>query len=617
MERLAAAGIDFEAVTWQLLNEGMRKFVDPYDDLMRTLQVRREEILGAAARDLEPGRADTSAPVRDGLAALVEKRFGSRLHGRDATLWSGEPEDAEAIRNRLGWLDAVEDFRHRVEEIESFAREVRDQGIGHVVVLGMGGSSLCPEVASQVFAPLVEEGWPELLVLDSTDPDAVRAMEEAIDPSRTLFLVSSKSGTTVETLSFYRHFLERVEAAVEEAPGSRFVAITDPGTPLGREARERGFRRLFENPEDIGGRYSALSYFGLVPMALMGVDVGRLLERARIQAGSCAGAVPADANPGIHLGAVLGLHALAGRDKVTLSIGETVAPFADWLEQLLAESTGKAGQGLVPVVGETLGEPESYGDDRLFVSLGLTEGGRQGALEGLEEAGHPVVRVALDDRYDLGAEIFRWEVATATAGAILRVNPFDEPNVAESKENTRELLETWRQTGSFDEGAPEAEGDGIAVWTGNGGSGDDPGEVVRSLLETAGEGDYVAFLPYWNRTPARHERLQEIREAVRRRHRVATTLGYGPRYLHSSGQLHKGGPDGGVFLILTAGSREEIPIPGEEHDFATLLRAQALGDFRSLAEHGRRVARIDLGDEPERALEALLQELRERVSAGA
>ncbi len=617
MDDLEEVGVDFDAVTWQLLNEGMEKFVAPYDDLMGTLETKREAILGAAATR----QAYAGDGLSDGLDALAELRFGRRLHARDTTLWTGDDETARAISERLGWLDAVATSRERTGEIEAFAREVKDDGLHHVVLLGMGGSSLWPEVASQVFGPA--DGWPALHVLDSTDPAAVRAVEDEVDLERTLFVVSSKSGTTTETLSFYRYFFSLLSERLESAPGERFVAITDPGSPLAEEARERGFRRVFENPPDVGGRYSALFYFGLVPMALLGRDVGGLLERAARQAASSAGAVPPERNPGLHLGAVLGLHARAGRDKVTFVIDEPVAPFAYWLEQLLAESTGKEGRGLVPVAGEPLGRPEDYGSDRVFVALELADERdpeRRRHLQVLEEAGHPVVRIALDDRLDLGAEVFRWEVATATAGAILGVNPFDEPNVTESKENTRELLATWRERGSFDEPAPTAEAEGVAVWAGGEApdGGGEPAEVIGELLGGLGEGDYVALLPYFRRTPERQRSLETLRRAVRDRHGVATTLGYGPRYLHSTGQLHKGGPATGVYLVFTADPGEEdLAIPcrdgdrseGEGYGFATLLRAQALGDFRSLAEHGRRVVRVHLEGDLDARLEALVDEL--------
>jgi len=610
MRKLADLDIDFDAVTWQLLNEGMDKFVDPFNHLMATIQEQRQEICGAHVAKQRAAGAD--GRLGDVLDALGERRFAQRLHGRDPSLWADAPDTMEKVGERLGWLDCVNEFSARTAELAAFAGEVAAAGIRSVVLVGMGGSSLCAEVCGKIFGPA--EGYPALFVLDSTDPAAIDRIEDSVELEHTLFVVSSKSGTTTETLSFYHYFFEKVRAAGIAEPGERFVAITDPGSPLGEEAKSRGFRHVFLNPEDIGGRYSALSYFGLVPMALLGMDLERLLGRARGQLVSCGPEVPPGSNPGVALGAVLGASARAGRDKVTLFADEPLAPSADWLEQLLAESTGKDGRGLVPVVGEPPGEPSAYGGDRIFVaSMRGSDSGLDGLMDALEADGHPVVRIALDDPYDLGAEFVRWEVATATAGAVLRVNPFDEPNVTESKKKTRELLEFWDEHGGFDEGEPTVREGDVAVWWGDQSSPDtDVAGVVKKLLGELCEGDYLALLAYFERTEARHRILQSLRTSIRDRWSVATTLGYGPRYLHSTGQLHKGGPDTGVYLVLTTDPGGDQPIPGSDHGFATLLRAQALGDYRALADHDRRVARLHLAGEPERALERLIDELAAR-----
>jgi len=604
---LAKVGIDFDAVTWQLLNEGMDKFTAPYDKLLGTLEKRRGSILGPSASG--PGIEGDVAP--DALAAMEEKRFPRRLHERDTSLWTDDPEVARAIANRLGWLDCVDTLGPHVEELTDIAGSLKDDGVRWTVLLGMGGSSLWPEVSARVFGP--EKGWPELLVLDSTDPEAIRAVEEAIDLRHTAFVVSSKSGTTTETLSLYRHFFQEAGDAMEADPGRHFLAVTDPGSPLEEEARSRGFRHVFTNPEDIGGRYSALSYFGLVPMALLGLDLKRVMDTARTQLTSCAAALPAGSNSGVHLGTVLGALGRNGRNKVTFLAHPGLQPFALWLEQLLAESTGKEGVGLLPVAEEPLGDPKDYGDDRVFVHLGLAgaDRGETGSLvDGLAEAGHPVIRLLVDGPLGLAAEVIRWEVATATAGAVLGINPFDQPNVAESKKNTRDLLERWEKEGDFGEEAPTASGDGLEVWAGGAASGgESPVSVVKALLDGLESGDYLALLPYLRQTDARHEMLQSLRNGIRTRHRVATTLGYGPRYLHSTGQLHKGGPSTGAYLIFTSDTDEEIPIPGEEYDFATLIRAQALGDFRALSERGRRVVRIHLGSAPDKRLKKLAEAL--------
>ncbi len=640
MQDLHALGIDFDAVTWQLLNEGMEKFTSPYDQLMVTLQQRREDVLGAAAA----GQSVRGIDMDDALAGLDEQRFASRLHARDPWLWARntaptvEPEleganpaqtsppadepaspveaEIQVIRNRLGWLDCVETFTERVEEITSFAEEVKSGGVARIILLGMGGSSLCPAVSSAVFGSA--EGWPPLVVLDSTDPQAIRAAVGDIAEERLLFLVSSKSGTTQETISLFRHFLREAQGAFGESAGHRFVAITDPGSPLAELAEEHEFERIFTNPPDIGGRYSALSYFGLVPMALQGIDIAKLLERARSQLTSSSGAVPAKDNSGVQLGTALGLAGRQGRNKVTLVMDDALAPFGWWLEQLLAESTGKGGRGLLPVAEEPLADPSRYGNDRVFVScaLGTSTSRDPGtALAPLEEAGHPVIRIGLDDVYDLGSEFIRWEVATATAGSILGINPFDEPDVAESKNNTRALLEKWVKAGSAFIPDPAWTSDGISAWSGRAvnrlasktkADPTTPAEAVLLLLSSLGPGDYLALLPYMARTPERHKSLQLLRKHIRDDYRVATTLGYGPRYLHSTGQLHKGGPEEGTYLMFTADHAEDIPIPGQKYGFRTLIQAQAVGDFDALDHRERRILRINLGKAPDQTLPKLI-----------
>jgi transaldolase/glucose-6-phosphate isomerase len=608
MEKLRVLGLDFEHVTWQLLNEGAEKFVRPYNALMATLAERRAVILGLQPGGLAASGGAAGEDVGDALSSLEERKYARRLHAKNTSLWTDDPEVARKIADRLGWLHCVETYGPRVAELIDFASAVKDEGTRHIVLLGMGGSSLCPEVNHLVFG--AAPGFPRLTVLDNTDPAAVEAVEDEIDLDHALFIVASKSGTTTETLSFYNHFWERAEAREMVGVGRHFVAITDRGTPLAEEARSRGFRRVFENAEDIGGRYSALSYFGLAPAALIGIDVRALLSRAGRMAISCSAALPAGSNPGIRLGAILGVLARAGRDKVTFVVTEELAPFAAWAEQLLAESSGKDGKGLLPVEGEALGPPSVYGPDRVFVAVqleGIPSRPIERRLAALERKGHPVVRLKLSDRLDLGGEYFRWEVATATAGMILGVNAFDEPNVSESKRNTRDLLAEWGKERTFPSEPTLVEADGISVF----GDAHDargvgsPLDALVALLDTAEAGDYVALLAYLQRTPARHEALQALRLTIRDRWRVATTLGYGPRYLHSTGQLHKGGPNTGIFVMLTADARGGRPIPGEPYDFATLQRAQALGDYRSLVQHGRRVLRIHLGENVEGALATL------------
>ena len=613
---LAAVGIDLGRVTDQLIEEGIRKFVDPFDKLMGVLAAERHRYLGDHAVDQKVTAGPAAATVDGVLEGLDERQLARRLDARDPSLWKSEPEHQEVIRNRLGWLDTPSSFADRIEDLTAFAEEMRREGFGHVVHLGMGGSSLCPEVCRQIFGSA--HGWPELIVLDDTDPAAIRDIEDRVDLAHTLFIVASKSGTTTETLSFFHYFWEQVREAGVGNPGSRFVAITDPGTPLVSEAKEKGFRRIFENPEDIGGRYSALSYFGLVPMALLGMPVAKLLQSALQMRHSSGPEIPAASNPGVELGAVLGALGRAGRDKVTFMPSTSIAPFGLWVEQLIAESTGKDGTGLLPVAGEHPGSTRSYGDDRLFVHLRLAEDSHSDdpdyRFRALARDGHPVVHIELAHKVGLGAEFLHWELATAVAGSILGVDAFDEPNVAESKKNTSDLLEKWQQESSFGEEEPVITGSGLAVYAPGGPPSGRAARGVKaylkSFLEGVRPGDYLALLAYFRATPERDRRLDQTRTRLRNRLKVATTLGYGPRYLHSTGQLHKGGPDTGVYLVLTADPDGDLEIPGSPYGFATLHRAQALGDYRSLVDHGRRVVRIHLGEDVEAGLGALASVLR-------
>lgn len=608
LEALAEAGIDFDRVTWELENEGVQKFIEPFDKLMVTIVDRmraaRADWLPVVRLDL----AGAEGAVEATLGALQGARFGRRVYARDASVWGAwEAQAAREIRERLGWLDAVEAFSPRAPELDLFAARVQEEGTDSVVLLGMGGSSLAAEVARRTFG--AGEGRPRLLVLDSTDPEAVRRIESQVDLAATLFLVASKSGTTLETMSFYRYFRARVEE-VMGAGGDRFVAITDPGTPLAEEAAASGFRACFENPPDIGGRYSALTYFGLVPMALSGVPTGDLLDRARAMRALCGPVVPASHNPGTRLGTALATLALRGRDKVTFLATGALGSFGLWAEQLIAESTGKNGRGLVPIADETLGDPSEYGPDRVFVWLGLEDEVEQAthALERLE-AEHPVLRFPLPDRLALGGEFYRWEFAVATAGALLHINPFDQPNVEESKRNARQVLSEWRDREQPVDEAPVAQDGQLTVYWGGGNSlptsNRSPAAAIESIAGLAARGDYVAILPYFAETAEREGAIEALRARLRSARHIATTVGYGPRYLHSTGQLHKGGPATGIFLLLTADPPVEIDIPGQEAGFGRLMLAQALGDFRSLAAHGRRVARIHLGGNIEESLARL------------
>lgn len=554
--------------------------------------------------------AGLAVAVERRLALWKEERFAERLWAKDPTLWaSGGPPFPPELEDRLGWLDLPET---EADELAAFAEEVRRDDLRHVVLLGMGGSSLAPEVFHGVLG--ARPGYPELTVLDSTHPEAVRAVRQDLEatggPARTLFLVASKSGTTVETLSLFRYFWEEVAAATPE-PGARFAAVTDPGTPLADLAAERRFRRVFLAPPDVGGRYSALSAFGLVPAAVTGLDAGRLL--GRIDPRATGGLrdrlrAPAPENPGLRLAAALAEAALeAGRDKLTFLTSPALAPFPAWIEQLVAESLGKDGRGIVPVVDEPGLAPSAYRPDRFFVSLELGDEGGDGearhseTLDALAAAGHPLARIGLPDRHDLGGAMLLWEVATAAAGAALEVQPFDQPDVELAKRRAKEAMAgEGGGTEAIDEVSAADEDrlrEAVATWVGDAGSRRAPDED---------EHRYVALQAFLPPAPVIDHDLRELRLLLAGRRRLATTAGYGPRFLHSTGQLHKGGPATGLFLQLVDDPAAEVPVPGAGHGFGELIRAQAVGDYRALTEAGRRVLRVQLGRDRATGLARLL-----------
>lgn len=544
--------------------------------------------------------------VEAALDRLAEADVPARIAARDHTVWSPDPEE---IENRLFWLDAPFEPPD-LERARRLLADAHEDGVDRALLLGMGGSSLAPEVFGLVFGP-VEDGL-DLRTLDSTDPAAVRALLAWAEPERTLVIVSSKSGTTVETLSLFRAFWSRAAEAIgDDAAGARFAAVTDPGTPLEETARDLGFREVFGADPDVGGRYSALTWFGLAPAILSGLDAGRLLERARTAATACREADPR-ANPGARLGAVLGAAAEAGRDKATLVLSPAVEPLGAWIEQLLAESTGKDGRGILPVVETRPAGPEAYGEDRLFAHLRLDGGAEHDpAVAALERAGIPVVRGALADLYDLGAWIYVWEHATAVAGHLLGVHPFDQPNVESAKRRATERVESYRETGSLEEPAPDAEQGGLSIWAGF--DVDDLEGAVRGLVERTVRGGYVAVQAFLTPDEATDAALERVADGLRARTGLAVTHAYGPRYLHSTGQLHKGDAGDGAFLVLTRTVADDVPIPDQPGGdtasltFGVLIRAQALGDQRALEEAGRVVVRIDLGADVAAGLERLVE----------
>ena len=526
--------------------------------------------------------------IEAALDDLQKREVIARIWRKDHTVWKPAPEE---ITNRLGWLTVTDLMREQIPGLVSFADEIRKTGFRNVVLLGMGGASLGAEVLHQTFGCAV--GYPKFVALDSTVPAWVQAVTDAIDPAHTLFLVSSKSGGTIETISLYKYFRSLVAKAIgEERAGQNFVAITDAGTPLAQLADEAGFRRTFLNPSDVGGRYSVLSYFGLVPAALMGINVRTLLDRTDSMRERCVSGAPTQENPGAWLGVTIGALARQGRDKLTLITSPSIGSFGLWLEQLIAESTGKEGKGILPVVGEPLAASAHYGGDRLFVCLKL-EGDNNAAIdtavESIKSLGQPVVDLELRDRYDLGAEFFRWEFATAVAGAILGINPFDQPNVQAAKDATQRVLQEYQTAGCL----PMVE---VA------------GSLADLLAETR-RGDYFAIMAYMRRTPEIEAALVNFRRKVTEKYHIVTTVGYGPRLLHSTGQLHKGGPDTGLFLQVTTDHEKDLSIPGEACTFGVLADAQALGDLQALQSLGRRVSRIHLGLGSGAALRKLTGEL--------
>ena len=541
---------------------------------------------------------ETNLPGLDAqLDVLRREDLVRRIWDRDHTVWNPHPAE---ISNRLDWLTVTTVMRGQLPLLEGFARSVREAGFRHVVLLGMGGSSLGPEVLRQTFGSAPEH--PELIVLDSTFPDSVRAVTQAIEPARTLFLVSSKSGSTIEPNTFYAHFREQVTQAVgTQRAGGHFAAITDQDTGLARMAARTGFRRAFLNPPDIGGRYSVLSYFGLVPAALIGVDLALLLDRADDMAEACRPGGPVADNPGAWLGACLAAGWTEGLDKLTLKTPPPVAAFGLWVEQLLAESLGKAGKGIIPVVGESPDSPASGGSDRLAVRMSVgedVEPAPDASDGGQPDGGRPIVhqptiQLRLADRYDLGGDFFRWEFATAVAGALIGVHPFDQPDVQSAKDRTDRVLENRETAVSTPEGPrsgrrqPDGDGLGTAV-----------AGTVADLLAQAVSGDYLALLVYGRETPKLNGELGRLRAWVTKRWGIPATVGYGPRYLHSTGQLHKGGPNSGLYLLLTVEPGQDLAIPGYGFSFGTLNQAQWMGDFQALQEAGRRAAQLHLGRDP-------------------
>jgi glucose-6-phosphate isomerase len=574
----------------------------------------------------------------DALTELAGKRFAERLWDRDATLWKDAPEHVRIIENALGWLSVPSDLRAEVEALAGFVDEVRAEGFAHVVLLGMGGSSLAPEVLHDVFG--AAEGYLDLRVLDSTDPEAVLSIQDELELEETLFIVASKSGGTTETASFHAYFLRQLAQGCGDHAGHHFVAITDEGTSLQKEAVDQGFQAVFVNPSDIGGRYSALSFFGMVPAALMGIDVARLLDDALSVAAASGPDVEAAASPALQLGAIMGGLARAGRDKLTILAPRSLSPFGGWVEQLIAESTGKEGKGILPVDLEAIGAPGEYGDDRLFVYLKLEndddphapgssgavasntgsahetspQGDLDAAIAALVAAGQPVVTITLPDCWALGGQFLLWEIATAAAGALLDIDPFDQPNVQESKDNTRRRLDVYTESGGLPAPDYSDAGNGIPPAVAVSAGAEEVQAALECVLCSVRPHDYVCLQAYVAPSAVVWTELDALRRAARGKLGVATTAGYGPRFLHSTGQYHKGGPDSGVYVQLISRDLRDARIPGQLYPFSVLKRAQADGDLESLRSRGRRVLRIELGDDPAAGLATVVRAMQEAVT---
>jgi transaldolase/glucose-6-phosphate isomerase len=612
MSDLAKAGITMKAVTDKLTNDAVQLFNDAFDKLLIAVEKStKSQTTPKTNQQTHTAPVTLAAPIK---AAIDDWRAGGkvrRLWQRDASLWTGTDES-----NWLGWLGIVDDQVAHSKALVDLGAEARSGGFTHALLLGMGGSSLCPEVLRMTFGKIA--GSPELSVLDSTDPAQIRAFQAKADLSKSLFIVSSKSGSTLEPNIFKQYFFEQASKAVgADKAGSRFIAVTDPGSKMQQVAETDKFRHIFAGLPSIGGRYSALSNFGMVPAAVMGLDIRKFLDRTEEMMHACASCVPIEENPGAMLGIVLGTSARNGRDKVTIFTSPGIADLGAWLEQLLAESTGKEGKGIIPVDRESLGAPDVYGNDRVFAYLRLAtepDAGVDAKLAALEKAGHPVVRIVLNDIYDIGQEFFRWEIATAVAGSVIGINAFNQPDVEASKIVTKSLTSEYEKNGSLPAETPIFADASVKLFTDPvnadalaKAAGGDKSLVgyLKAHLNRIGAGDYFALLGYVEMNAAHELTLQTMRHAVRDKKKSATCLGFGPRFLHSTGQAYKGGPNSGVFLQVTCDDASDLTVPGQKYTFGVVKAAQARGDFQVLADRKRRALRVHLGADVDAGLAML------------
>jgi transaldolase/glucose-6-phosphate isomerase len=622
MAGLAAVGIVMKDVTEKLTKDGVKLFADAFDTLLAAVEqnTKRSSVPQVNAQSISLP-SDLDIAVKKNLREWRATGKVRRLWHQDATLWTDDDES-----KWLGWLAITDDQLANLDQLKAFADEVKSLGFSDILLLGMGGSSLCPEVLSLTYpqAP----GFPRLHILDSTDPAQIKSVEEKIDLAKTLFIVSSKSGSTLEPNIYKQYFFERVQQTIgSEKAGSHFVAITDPGSKMQLVAERDRFRHIFYGLPSIGGRYSALSNFGMVPAAAMGLDTAKFLARTKQMVEACKPVTPVEQNPGVQLGVVMGTAAKLGRDKITLITSNGISDLGAWLEQLIAESTGKVGKGIIPVDREKLGAPQVYGNDRIFAYLrleGVSDEEQEAKVSALEKAGHPVVRIIVSDTYALGQEFFRWEIATAVAGSIIGINAFNQPDVEASKIVTKQLTSAYESSGSLPVERPIVDEDGFKLFTdeinaaelakaaGSSSSGMLK-NYLRAHLSRLGAGDYFAVLGYIEMNPEHETVLQDLRLAVRDRKHVATVLGFGPRFLHSTGQAYKGGPNSGVFLQLTCDDAQDLQVPGQKYTFGIVKAAQARGDFQVLADRKRRALRVHIGSDLKTSLSKLAELVKQSL----
>lgn len=614
LEKVEGAGITLANVTKQLEDEGVKAFSNSFNMLMRTI-IAKKLILENKIKDcVKLSLGSFSGVVSETLERLKKEQVAVKIWNKEVSLWKKDPEHQKIIKNSLGWLAVVDFAKEHIQELKSFAQEVCREGFSHIVWFGMGGSSLAPLVLSQLFGK--KEGYPEFIVLDSTHPAAVLAVEQHINISSTLFVAASKSGTTTEVTAFYSYFREKVKVVAGSSAGRHFVAITDPGTQLEHIASKEQFRKVFLNPPDIGGRYSALSYFGIAGAALLGIDLDGFLKLADETVSSTLPCVPVEQNSGLLLGGIIGELANKGLDKLTIITSKQLHTFGLWLEQLIAESTGKEGRGIIPVVEKAPSSFGIYSYDRLLVYIEFAaepEPEIKAKLKELEEAGHPVVRISIPDKLYLGGEFFRWEFAVSVAGYILGVNPFDQPDVEASKVKTRSFLAQYKTNKSLPQLQQFVQGDGLTLF-GDVASSEKVVPALRSFLWTVKPGDYVAIMAYLEPSSSNEKELEYIRHSISAACKTAVTVGFGPRFLHSTGQLHKGGKDTGLFIQITSSCLKDLPVSQDEYGFGTLIEAQALGDFETLRERKRRLIRIHLEEDPAKGMKRLKSLIDEAAS---